>query len=370
MVRAAPLDQACCRQPLSTPVPADDAGFAQRKSPFQRAVRTLRRRWQLHLSGQQRLRQERFAPRWHRLLWIHEGMPQLGDALMDLSARSLLAEAGMALDLWLPPHLLPLFGGDPWVQRVFALGAAGPAASDYDAVILLSDDRRSLVHKRRHLPELPWLSLHGEYNGPDFHRGLFAAQRIADWLEQPLGAAELSRHGHQKLPLTPEALSWARAQGDTTDAVLLALGGADGERSYHHWAELMHLLGLQGVRRWIWLGSDNARAMSQALRATLPAGAEVVDAVARTSLPQAQALIASAACAICCDGGLMHLALCTDTPLVALFNRRIAPAWRLPPGASPVRSLQADHDSVDAIAPARVAEAALALLGTRGVPRG
>jgi hypothetical protein len=57
----------------------------------------------------------------------------------------------------------------------------------------------------------------------------------------------------------------------------------------------------------------------------------------------------------------MHLALTTPTPLVALFDARIDPAWRLPPGFAG-RVLRASAGTVNAIAPAQVETAALALL--------
>ena len=146
------MAQACVRQPLSQPVPADDAAFRARKGMLKLAARTLRRQWLLGLSGQAPLLHERIDPAWRRALWVHEGMPQIGDAMMDLAPRSLLAARGIAVDLVAAPHIAALFEGDPWFKRT--LGSAEEARPEhYDFVIALSHDRKSWRLKRERRSE-------------------------------------------------------------------------------------------------------------------------------------------------------------------------------------------------------------------------
>ena len=363
------LAQDCWTQPLSQPVPAD-TGFASRKSLASLLVRSLRRRMQLRWCGQQPLRSERLQPSWKRLLWVHEGMPQIGDALMDLAPRSLLVQAGHSVDLLAAPHLAALFAGDRWFGQVHtldhkALDQTTPLAAQYDAVILLSDDRRSLQFKRQHLASLPWLSLHGLYNGPDFHRGRFSAQRHADWLGLDLPATALAQHARQKLALDPAAARWAQQQPGAAGAVLLALGGVVADRSYRHWPAVVAALRPLGRRQWVLVGSANGRTAADAVLAAAqtdkPAGDQLLDLVGQTSLQQVQALAAQARAVLCCDGGLMHLALCTSTPVLGLFSADIQPAWRLPMGQEG-NSLQAPTRSVSSLDPAQVAGALQRLL--------
>src|SRR5262249_15204214 len=89
----AALAQACVQQPTRG-IPADDGPFRARKGLWKLAVRTGRRQLLLASSGQLPLLRQRIDPAWRRLLWVHEGMPQIGDALMDLAPRSLLVEHG------------------------------------------------------------------------------------------------------------------------------------------------------------------------------------------------------------------------------------------------------------------------------------
>jgi len=357
------LAEASVRQRLSVPVPADDAAFAARKGTLKLALRTTRRALLLQASGQLHGLQSRLDPAWRRLLWIHEGMPQIGDALMDLAPRSLLVERGIHVDLYAGRHIAELFEHDTWFARS-CWRAEDVHAADYDAAIVLSHDRKALRLKRARLPALPWVSLQGFYGGPDFHRARFATTRLADLLGVTLTPEEHARHSAQKLPLSAPAIAqaaatWTTAWHDAGRTVALALGGVWPQRTYHRWDELLARLHARGLRRFVLLGSANGRALADRLRDSVPDGVELLDRVGSTSLPEAQALIARCDAAVCADGGLMHLAFATGVPVVALFNAAIAPQWRVPV-ATQGTALASPGNEVDEIAPASVAEAVAA----------
>lgn len=347
------LADACVRQPLSVPVPADDAAFAARKGTLRLAMRTARRAVLLRLSGQRRHLKTYLAPAAHRLLWIHEGMPQIGDALMDLAPRSLLVEQGFILDLFAAPHIASLFEGDAYFARVLCAPDA-VRADDYDAVIVLSHDRKALRLKRARLAALPWVSLHGWYGGPDFHRARFATRRLADLLGLTPAAADFARHSAQKLLLPADLAD--PVDGAAHDRIALALGGVWPARTYHRWAELVSLMSMRGQRRFVLVGGANGRELADALIARFGAELDLQDGVGRASLREAQALFARAAVVVVADGGLMHLALTTSTPVVALFNSAIRPEWRLPTVLNGI-ALQSAGAAVDDIAAESIANA-------------
>ena len=112
------------------------------------------------------------------------------------------------------------------------------------------------------------------------------------------------------------------------------------------------------------LGSDNGRAMADAVKARLPQEG-CLDLVAGTDLHGTRRAMRAAGVVLAADGGLMHLALTTPAPVVALFDAAIDPAWRLPP-AFRGAVLRAGRRDVNAIEPAQVATEALALLGRGG----
>ena len=345
-------------QPLSNPVPADDAGFAARKGMLRVAVRSVRGALQLRSSGQRPRLRARLDPAWRRLLWIHEGMPQIGDALMDLAPRSLLREHGLSVDLYAPPHIASLFEGDRWFEHSLSR-PDDLAEQGYDAAIVLGNSRRALLTKRRHLRRLPWVSLHGDYNGPDFHRAQFATQRLADLLGIVLNAADFDRHSAQKLHwLADDAIEDAAPQVPE-GSVALVLGGVRAQRIYPHWAQVLHGLQALGLRHVVLLGADNGRAQAAQLMATSTPPFGPLDLVGRTTLRQAHAVLGRCAVAACCDGGLMHLALTTDCPVVALFDSSIDPAWRLPRSAR-ITALRSASDAVDGVPPESVVQAVMA----------
>ncbi|GKQ56513.1 glycosyltransferase family 9 protein [Sphaerotilus sulfidivorans] len=326
-----PLADATNLQPLSAPVPADDAAFRARKGEFKLALRTMRRALQLSMSGQRRRLCTRIDPAQRRILWIHQGMPQVGDALMDLAPRSLLAEQGYMVDLYAVPHLVALFRDDPWFSRTLS----DPAEVDparYDLAIVLGHDRKALELKQTRLPQLPWVSLHGYYDSPGFHRARYVAQRLADLLGIVLDTDAMARHSVQKLATLSANAAWATAQCPQPADAVIAVGGVSPDRTYFHWDRVVAGLHADGMRRIILIGSDNGRAMADritALATTLP-GLELIDCVARTTLPQAHALVGRARIALCADGGLMHLALATSTPVIGLYCGAIRPEWREP----------------------------------------
>ena len=336
-----------------------DTGFAARKGALRLAVRTVRRALLLQLSGQRASLRPRLERRWKRLLWIHEGMPQIGDALMDLAPRSLLVEQGFTLDLFAAPHIAELFDGDAFFAHVLSAPQA-VRAENYDAVIVLSHDRKSLRLKRAKLAALPWVSLHGFYGGPDFHRARFATRRLADLLGLAPSGADFARHSAQKLALPCDPCD--PVGGSPRNAVALALGGVWPERTYRRWAELLGLLHDRGLRRVVLVGGANGRGLADALIARFGTDLELHDAVGKTTLREAQTLFARSAVVVAADGGLMHLALTTTTPLVALFGAAIQPEWRLPAPLNGV-ALQSTGAAVDGIAPLTIAGAVSRLSG-------
>ena len=343
-------------QPLSRPVPGEAAeAYLRQAGAATTARRAAWRRLSFLLSGQNRFRLDRFRTGVRRVLWIYFGELQLGDALMDLAPRSLLADSGLAVDLWTAPAIASLFEGDPWLKRVGS-EAADFLGTQYDCAVVLSNKRRPLAQKMLHFRSLQWVSLHESFTGPNFQRAAFSAVRLADLLGKRMSDAELAPHARQKLrPLqTAERNSSSASKG----AIALVVGGVRGDRSYGHWAKVIQVLTVAGYRRFVLLGSDNGVAEAGELARHIPGQAQVADLTGRLSLGQTRAVLDASAVIACPDGGLMHVALTTRTPIVPLFSAQIAPVWRLPPDLVPF-ALQASTGGVQDIPPERVAQALL-----------
>ncbi len=346
-------------QPIAAPVPSDDAFFLSSKGQLRVALRLLRRRFELAASGQRPLLVDRIEPQWKRAIWFHAEAPQIGDALMDLAPRSLLAARGITLDLVAPRATAALFAGDRWFGRVTSDASAVDAA-DYDFAIADSNAWKALAGKRRRAPRLPWVSVHADYLAYDFQRALLATRRFAELLHLDLDAAAERMHSRQKLAVGAAGPP-AR---DEPPRVALALGGVRSERTYLAWAAVASALSGLGVDRFALLGSDNGAEAASRVKNAL-AGADVLDLVGRTDLHGTQQAMARCAVVACADGGLLHLACTTTTPLVALFDASVDPAWRLPLDAEGA-AMRARVRDVNAIAADEIAARTFALLALRG----
>ena len=351
-------------QPIAAPVASDDEWMFASKGAWRMALRVAKRRIEVACSGQQALERPAIASSWRRAVWFHDEAPQIGDALLDLAPRSLLAEHGIRVDLVLPRALVGVFGGDRWCRAVLASDAAIDAAA-FDFAIVDSRSWNALAHKRRVAPKLPWVSVRADYIAYDFQRGQLAARRFAELLGVRLDAAAENRHARQKLEVAGEATGNA-ANG----RVAITLGAVQPHRTYRAWPQVARALVAHGHRRLTLLGSSNGAALAQAVHDALAGtDADVLDLVGRTDIAGSRRAMASSAALVCVDGGLMHLGCTTRTPMLALFDATSLPVWRLPPDFDGATLVSATDD-VNGLAADDVAAAALAFFQARAIEPG
>ncbi len=312
-------------QPLSRSVTSNNESYIEKVGYPKLGWRYFRRAMVFGVSGQGRYLRDKIDPTWKRGLWLYKGVPQIGDSLMDLAPRSLFQQQGLEVDLYTDPHLAQLYSDDPWFHRVLD-NPHEIANQRYDFVIVPSHKNRSLRHKSRLLPALPWVSMHGFYTGPDFHRARFATQRLLDLLDQELPPSEFALHEAQKLCPLP-TLSEARSAGRK---VAIALGGVNAPRTYRHWPTLASALKTHlGNLDVTLVGSANAEAWAQAFIDKCEGMFPISNRVNQTSLTECRALIQEQELFLAADGGLMHLGATTSTQMVSLFDGEISPLWQL-----------------------------------------
>jgi hypothetical protein len=295
----------------------------------------LWRRWRpalsLRLRGQGGRQQTSIAPATRRILWIYKGSPQVGDSLMDLSGRVLLAARGIRVDLCTDPHLAALYTSDEIFGRAFS-DPDTVDASDYDLVILDSLKWRCIEAKLGRLRELPFVTMRGCFAGPEFNRTLFSLYRMKQLLSADLPADTLQAMARPYLFASPAELQAAGALVPSPAAIAFAIGGAAAGRTYEHWDKVVEaLLKSAPQTEIVLLGSSNAIAMRDRIAAVARGfpDARTIDCVDRYTLPQIFAILQRCRLAISADGGLLHLAHAAKIPTVALFDRHIAPALRL-----------------------------------------
>ena len=284
-----------------------------------------------------------------RILWIYKGTPQVGDALMDLSSRVMLRGRAQ-VDLLTDPHLAQLFAADEVFHRVLS-DCAQVKADDYDLVIADSYKARCLRAKLQSLRRVPMVTMRGYFSGPEFNRTLFSFYRM----QQLLGDTPLPplRALHPALFATETDAHIAAQLSIAPCAVAFAIGGVAPERIYAHWdAVITGWQQLQPAAQVILLGSANGRCDADHIVASLAPGAALIDCVGKHSLCETYEIVRRCRAMVCCDGGLLHVALAAGVPVLTLFDATVAPAMRLV-GADAERAMQSAA-SVSAISPQQV----------------
>lgn len=298
-----------------------------------------------------------------RGLWLYFGERQLGDALMDLAPRTLLQKRGYRMDLLTDDSLAVVFQKDPWFESVSAKPNA-LTCNKYDFAIVLNNKRRAIACKRQFFKDLPWVSVHENFAGPNFDRAAFATQRLADLLGLDLTPQEFSFHANQKLGNCgangSDGVYSMTAKAPNT-AVALCVGGVDPLRTYTAWGPLISQLVSSGVNEYILIGSSNGDAIARQIEHQFQENAVIRNFVGKCSVLESRELIANSRLAISTDGGLLHLAATTNTPILGLFCRNIPPQWRL---QAQTRSADLSSATLDVndISPTLVAQKTMAFL--------
>jgi heptosyltransferase-2 len=298
------------------------------------------------LTGQAKRRCANAPAATRRMLW-HYTWTTVGDAIMDLAARTLVPP-GIEIDLLISPVLAPLFERDARFARVCT--DPGQCQGGYDFLLLHHLSTEALAAKRRHFPQLPFASVIEHRPGEMFARLEYGDRRVRQLFGLPPGPTAPPSLALQPLP----TLDRGRFH------LAVALGARDERRRFPFWRETLSAM----LARWPagalpltlhWIGSANARPDVATLdRAELRDRS--VNHVEQLSLLDAARLIATCDGFIGTDGGLMHVAVATHRPGAALFSA-VPPRYRLLPDAS-VAGLDAGA-AMRAVAPDALAQAAI-----------
>ncbi len=320
--------QATWLPPFPQALPSNAAGYAASVSSWKVARRRALREINLAFHGQGSLTRSCIDPSIHRrILWIHQGMPQVGDSLMDLAGRVLLKGRVERLDLLTDAHLVSLYRHDEVFTQV--VSSAAELREPYDLVLLHSASSRSLKDKQAHFRRVPFVHVQGFFTGPEFNRTLFGYYRLAQLLGLNLSEQEIDRMACPSMHPAAAEVKAAQALGLPPDAIVMAIGGVQGGRTYLQWPAVLHGMHQAGITRPVVLvGSDNGMAMRDEIKAA-ETGMLIIDRVAQHTLGEVHALMQCCALVVCADSGLLHVAHAAQVPVVTLFAGVIEPAFRL-----------------------------------------
>lgn len=335
-------------QPISDPVLTNKHSYLLEKGIKKLGWRAIRRLLAFRISGQEKyLLKSVDTEKWKRCLWLYYDAPQIGDALMDLAPRSLLHSLGIKVDLYTHKHLAGIFADDLWLNLV-ETDPSSIIINNYDFVIISSFKWRALKYKIRYARKLPWISIFGKFSGPELNRSLYTAKRIAAILNQKLNPTELAFHACQKLSFKDDYQF-----ASLPNSVAITIGGVDATRTYEKWHTVISELQSVGIENIILLGNENGIPHIGAINSLQKNTFKIHNYVGKTSLKECWRLMQSASIIVASDGGLMHLAITCNKPVIGLFNKAIDPAWRLPEALLPL-AIQSATRSIKDIPPKEI----------------
>ncbi len=329
-------------------VPSNAEAYLAEHTVINRFWQRLKRDLLLLLTGQLFLKRASVPQTAKRVLYVYLGTPQLGDSIMDLSARQLWCRRGLIVDMFTHDSVVSFYKQDPTFHRITS--DTRELDVQYDFVILQSYSAKCLKFKWRYFRLQPFLALHGHYYGCEFNRLEFSD---GAW-RHVLGLFDVSCK-EVCSPVFNLRLSHAR-QARTPKKIAVAVGGVVAWRTYPHWAEVIRETSRKFPDlEWVLLGSANGQAIATTIKQEFEGLQNVVNQVDAISLDEIFQLLQRVSLLIAADGGLLNVGRAAHVPIVGLFAERIHPRMRF--GAADAAHVIHAESTVAQIPPATIAKA-------------
>lgn len=313
-------------------IPAEDWTARRYPRTFLRVLlKTAKRKLLMRALGQSALLREHIDASARDILWINLSAGSIGDSIMDLSGRVLLAAPGRRIDLLTHSRNADLYRHDPVFEQTFtdaAQAADRHRKHPYDMVIIDSFGTQGLRAKAAIARDLPFVGMWGFVNGYEIHRTIFSFRRIAALIGASSSHPDRSPHAGQSAhpvrpvqPMRPTlgASAWSLPEDVPTPAagsIALVMGGEWAFRTYAHWPQVAQALARH--HPLVLVGSGNGVQAAQAVMQALQE-ASCLNLVGQLSLTQTAAALSHCRAVVCADGGLWHIACALGLPSVALF---------------------------------------------------
>jgi heptosyltransferase-2 len=305
-------------------VPHEPEPYLQSVSKIQIAKKYLHKYLLLKIYGQLKLRKE-FAPEDKKILWLYTGKRNFGDAVMDLSGRSLLKKSNIHLDLFTLPHLKNLFKEDDIFKNIYDLDDE-IQTDGYDFIIISEFNLPSIRLKNKLFKKTEFACLYDFFYGPDRNQIIFSHAAINHVFRLGNTVQEIESSAKPYLAQKTPPIDDLQK-----DYISICIGGIDDNRTYKKWGDVLRLLDEhQDSPSLIYLlGSSNGLEAAREICSLKFNRLEIINKVDSLNLLKSREIIANSSLYIGCDGGLMHVAHTTNTPSVSIFNQSESPYLRL-----------------------------------------
>jgi len=291
-------------------VPSDQSGFLSKRISKSRWAFKFIKRFSFFVILGQVLFEKKQIPKGVaplNILWINLSAPSLGDSLMDLGSRVLVANHN--IDLLTDKRNIALYENDAIFRRATAnvfKCRQWALRRSYDIVFVDAYSPRVLIKKILVSWRAPFCGIYGFLNGFEVHRTYYSFFRVAyllglDRVDSPIRPL-LSMSEDERCKAIPEA-----------SYICIAVGGEWEFRTYAHWEAVIEEI---GQKRCVLVGSENGVVEAANLKSRFP---ELKSFVGDLTLMDTASVINRSTLFVGSDGGLWHVACALSKPSVALF---------------------------------------------------
>ena len=302
--------------------------YCSRANKLQLVKKYLHKSLRLRLNNQSKLEIKKIS-RNQKVLWVYTGKRNFGDAIMELSGRSLLKDKGFSIDLFTLPHLVELFKHDQVFNNVYS-DIETLKHHHYDVVLMQEFNYPSIKLKTRYLRKLPYACLFGFFYGPDRNQSYFSFYAVNDIFGLEYDTAHIEKHAKSILFSDRHTQENVKKIIPDEPYISISVGGIDPLRTYKHWHDVLLLIdSLQSIKYVCLIGSDNGLEFANLITKNEYKNLEIVTFVGNKSLIESFEIIKNSTLFMGCDGGLVHVASAANTPSVMLFGGDALTALRI-----------------------------------------
>lgn len=267
-----------------------------------------------------------------KILFIYAGIQNIGDALMDLSGRTLLKGGKLECHVLMDESIAFLFKDDAYFKKVYT----SPHQVDFqqfDFIVLNNLNLRSIKLKAKFAPRTPFTSMMGHFYGYDYNHILLSYHAINKIFQIQLNATQIEKDARITYAQRKTAPQNIRDSiNGSYFTMSLGIGGREPYRTYSHWPELLKNLDSSTDYKntsVVLLGSKNALPQAQEILSHHYVNLKIIDTVDQLTLPECASVIEQSNLFMGPDSGLLHVAHATPTPTIALFSSDVPPEMRI-----------------------------------------
>ncbi len=304
--------------PFKFEIPNSSERFIKKSSFIKPRVKFIKRYLYLKYKRQTLLEAFNILPHHQNILWINISAPSLGDSLMDLSSREMLANRN--IDLFTDKKNASIYLQDYFFSSIFSeLSEIGN--KKYDLVILDSYSTRSVYIKSKLASSTPFVGMFGYYNGPEVNRVLFSFHQMNNLLGYEIKESYLNKIAKPSIFISEKDQQVISNLKLPDSFVAIVIGGGWSYRTFNSWDKVIkQLIRLDQMMNIVLIGSDNGIISANLIKNKYLSN-QVLNYVSKFTFNQTAELISKSKLVICCDGGLMHVANAFGVSSVVLLAK-------------------------------------------------